>query len=423
MPPEDHPVERLEALLAEQSALRRVATLVAADPDPRRLFDQVCEELGGVLGVESTDMVRYENSGTATVVGTWAASGAPSFPVGSSIPVEGESVTAKLYRSGRPARVDDYARVGGELAARLRAFGIRSAVGAPIQVAGRLWGAVMAVGGEPCAFPDGTEQRISEFAELVTAALANVDAREQLAASRARIVEAGYDERRRLERDLHDGAQQEFVGAALSLRLAREKWPGASDEALKLVGAALEQLQAGLRDLRELAAGIHPSILSDRGLGAAVEALATRSVVPVELGPLPEDRLPPAIETTAYFVVAEALTNAAKHARCKRAQVSARVEDGRLLVEVRDDGVGGADASAGSGLSGLRDRVSALGGELDVESPPGRGTTITARIELAAREAAYARRATPRRGDRRHSTGDGRVAARNRATGSHSAFG
>src|SRR5919108_3718409 len=132
MPPEDHSVKRLEALLAEQSALRRVATLVAADPDPRRLFDQVCEELGGVLGVESTDMVRYENSGTATVVGTWAASGAPSFPVGSSIPVEGESVTAKLYRSGRPARVDDYARVGGELAARLRAFGIRSAGRAPL---------------------------------------------------------------------------------------------------------------------------------------------------------------------------------------------------------------------------------------------------------------------------------------------------
>ena len=420
---EEHSVERLEALLAEQSALRRVATLVAAEPDPRRLFDQVCEELGGVLGVESTDMVRYESNGTATVVGTWAASGAPSFPVGTTIPVEGETVTAKLYRSGRPERVDDYTGIGGELAARLQAFGIRSAVGAPIQVAGRLWGAIMAVGGEPYAFPDGTEQRISEFAELVTAALANADAREKLAASRARIVEAGYDERRRLERDLHDGAQQEFVGAALSLRLAREKWSGASDEARGLLDAALEQLQAGLRDLRELAAGIHPTILSDRGLAAAVEALATRSVVPVELGPLPAERLPPAIETTAYFVVAEALTNAAKHAHCKRAEVSIRAEDAWLLVDVRDDGVGGADASAGSGLRGLRDRVSALGGELDVESPPGRGTAISARIALAARETAYARRATPRRGDRRHSPGGGRVAARNRGTESHSSSG
>src|SRR5215217_853901 len=223
MPPDKQSVERLEALLAEQSALRRVATLVAVDPEPRRLFDSVCLELGRVLGVDSTDMLRYEQDGTATVVGAWTASGAPSFPVGTSVPVEGETVTAKLYRSGRPQRVDDYTRVGGELAARLREFGIKSAVGAPIKVAGRLWGAIMAVGEEPYAFPEWTERRIAEFAELVTAALANADAREKLAASRARLVEAGYEERRRLERDLHDGAQQEFVGAAVNLRLARSK--------------------------------------------------------------------------------------------------------------------------------------------------------------------------------------------------------
>jgi signal transduction histidine kinase len=250
-----------------------VAALVATDPPPGRLFDCVCEELGGVLGVDSTDMVRYENDGTATVLGAWSASGAPSFPVGTSVPVEGDSVTAKLYRSGRPERVDDYPGIGGELAERLRAFGISSAVGAPIRVAGRLWGAIMAVGGEPYAFPWGTEQRIAEFAELVTAALANADARQQLAASSARIVEAGYQERRRLERDLHDGAQQELVGAAVSLRLAREKWSRAPDGALSLVDAAPKQLQAGLRDLRELAAGIHTSILNDRGLGAALLTL------------------------------------------------------------------------------------------------------------------------------------------------------
>jgi signal transduction histidine kinase len=387
--PEDHSVERLEALLAEQLALRRVATLVAADPDPRKLFNTVCEELGGVLGVDSTDMVRYDDEQTATVVGTWAASGAPTFPVGTSIPVEGETVTAKIYRSGRPERVDDYTALGGELAERLRAAGIRSVVGAPINVAGRLWGATMAVGAEPYAFPRGTEQRIAEFAELVTAALANVDAREQLAASRARLVEAGYEERRRLERDLHDGAQQEFVGAALSLRLAREKWSDAPGEALTLVDSALGQLQQGLRDLRELAAGIHPSVLSDRGLGAAVHTLAARSAVPVELGPLPENRLPPAVETTAYFVVAEALTNAAKHARCDRAEVGVSVEDGWVVVDVRDDGVGGADPSTGSGLSGLADRVSALGGRLDIESPPGKGTLIRARIALTGQAAPH----------------------------------
>jgi signal transduction histidine kinase len=390
MSPDEQSVERLEALLAEQSALRRVATLVAADPPPRRLFDSVCEELGRVLDVGSTDMLRYEDDGTATVVGAWTASGAPSFPVGTSVPVEGQTVTAKLYRSGRPERVDDYTDVGGELAQRLRAFGIRSAVGAPIKVAGRLWGAIMVVSDRPYAFPHDTEQRIARFAELVTAALANADAREQLAASRARIVEAGYEERRRLERDLHDGAQQEFVGAAISLRLARQKWSKAPDEALELVDAALEQLQSGLRDLRELAAGIHPSVLSDHGLGAALQALAARAAVPVELGPLPSERLPPAVETTAYFVVAEALTNAAKHARCRRAEVGVHVRDGWVVVEVRDDGVGGADSARGSGLRGLADRVRALGGELDIDSPAGKGTTVRARIALSPGHAAPA---------------------------------
>jgi signal transduction histidine kinase len=386
MSPDARSIERLEGLLAEQSALRRVATLVATDPEPRRLFDTVCEELGRLLGVDSTDMLRYEEDRTATVVGAWVASGAPSFPVGTNVPVEGETVTAKLYRSGRPQRVDDYAGVEGELAARLREFGIRSAVGAPIAVAARLWGAIMVVSDRPYAFPEGTEERIAGFAELVTAALANVDARQQLAASRARLVEAGYEERRRLERDLHDGAQQELVSAAISLKLARQKLSRAPDAAIELVDAALEQLQAGLRDLRELAAGIHPSILSDRGLAAALQALAARSAVPVELGPLPSERLPPAVEATAYFVVAEALTNAAKHARCQRVEIGVRMQDGWAVVEVRDDGVGGADAVRGSGLRGLADRVGALGGDLHVDSPAGRGTVIRARMALPVAE-------------------------------------
>jgi signal transduction histidine kinase len=379
----EHSVERLESLLVEQSALRRVATLVAADPDPTRLFHAVCEELGAVLGVESTDMIRFEDDGTATVVGTWAASGAPSFPVGSVISTGGDTVTAKVLRSEAPARVDDYTGVAGELAERMRAHGILTAVGAPITLGGRLWGAVMSVAGTPHCFPDDTEERIASFAELVTAALANADARAQLAASRARILEAGYAERRRLERDLHDGAQQEFVSAALRLRLARETFPRAADEALELVDAALDQLQSGLQDLRELAAGIHPSVLSDRGLKAAVDALAARSAVPVELGELPDGRLPPAVELTAYFIVAEALTNAAKHASASSAAVDVRADGGTLVVRVRDDGVGGADVAKGSGLRGLEDRVSALRGELAIDSPPGGGTTLTARFPSA----------------------------------------
>ena len=369
-----------EALGEEQAALRRVATLAATEVDASELFHRVCEELGGVLGVESTDIIRFDDNRIARVVGFWAEPGGPTFPVGMTLPVEGETVTGKLYRTGRPQRVDDYSGVAGELAATIRSYGILSAAGAPIIVAGRLWGAIMASSTSPYAFPEGTEQRIADFAELITAALANADARDQLAASRARIVEAGYAERRRLERDLHDGAQQEFVGAAVSLRLARKHVSG---KAAELIDAAIEQVHAGLRDLRDLAAGIHPSILTDRGLGPALEALATRSPIAVELGSLPRERLPASMETTAYFVVAEALTNATKHAGCSCAEVDAQVGGEWLVVRVRDDGVGGADASAGSGLRGLADRVSALGGALEIDSPPGRGTTIEARLALA----------------------------------------
>ncbi len=381
---EDTSVPRVEALLEEQAALRRVATLAAGNPDARRLFDRVCEELGHLLEVETTDMVRFDGEGSATVVATWAAEGGPSFPVGVTIPVDGETVTAKMYRSCRPERVDDYSSVGGELAASLREAGFLSVVGAPITVAGRLWGGVMASSSRAHAFPPDTEQRLADFAELVTAALANVDAREQLAASRARIVEAGYEERRRLGRDLHDGAQQELVGAAMSLRLAQDKLTGSPGEARELVGAALEQVRAGLGDLRELAAGIHPSVLTDRGLPTALNSLATRSPVAVEIGDIPVRRLPPSVETTAYFVAAEALTNAAKHADCELVRVGLGIDDGSAVVEVRDDGVGGADLAGGSGLRGLADRVSALGGRLEVDSPAGGGTTIRARIALGA---------------------------------------
>jgi signal transduction histidine kinase len=379
-------VAQLEALLAEQAALRRVATLVASDPPAGRLFEGVCEEVGRVLGVESVGVIRFEDDGTQTIMGYWAADGAPKFQTGERVPLDGETVTGKLRRSGRPQRVDDYAGVRGELVKRLRAAGIKSAVGAPVKVAGGIWGGIIASSGRPHAFPEGAEIRLADFAELVTAALANVDAREQLAASRARIVEAGYAERRRLGRDLHDGAQQELVGAVISLKLAQRRWGHAPDEARELLEEALEHMQSGIRDLRDLAAGIHPSVLTDRGLSAALETLATRSPMPVQIGQVPPGRLPAPVETSAYFVVAEALTNAAKHARCSHVHVGVRVENGSATVEVHDDGIGGADPSAGSGLRGLADRVSALGGRLEIESHAGEGTTVRARIALPAPE-------------------------------------
>jgi signal transduction histidine kinase len=379
-------VAQLEALLAEQAALRRVATLVAGDPDAGRLFEAVCEEVGHVLHVESVNITRFEDDHTQAVVGAWAADGAPWLPPGEKVPLDGETVSGKVFRSGRPQRVDDYSGVRGELVKLLGAAGVKSAVGAPVRFAGRTWGAIVASGRRPHAFPEGAENRLADFAELVTAALANVDAREQLAASRARIVEAGYEERRRLGRDLHDGAQQELVGAVISLKLAQRRLAQAPDEARELVEEALEHMQSGIHDLRELAAGIHPSVLTDRGLSAAVEGLASRSSMPVEIGQVPPGRLPPPVETSAYFVVAEALTNAAKHSRCSHVHISVQVENGSATVEVHDDGVGGADPSAGSGLRGLADRVSALGGRLEIESPAGEGTTVRARIALSAPE-------------------------------------
>jgi signal transduction histidine kinase len=294
-------------------------------------------------------------------------------------------VTAKLRRTERPQRVDDYAGVGGELAATLRARGMRSVVGAPIHVAGRLWGGIMVTSECPHAFPPDTEQRIADFAELVTAALANVEARAELAASRARIVEAADDARRRIERDLHDGAQQRLVSLALSLGLLQSSLDPDSEAAHELAAARTE-LDRALEELRELARGIHPSVLSDRGLEAALAALAGRAPVPVELELEGCKDLPPALQTTAYFLVSEALTNAFKHARCDRVEVGVQVEDGCATVEVRDDGIGGTDPARGSGLRGLADRVSALGGELEIESPPGRGTTVRARIAVAAPE-------------------------------------
>ena len=378
----DATVERLERLLQEQAALRRVAMLVARDAPARVIFASVCEEVAAVLGVTTTNLVRYEDDGTATVVGAWAQEGAPLMPVASiPLPLDGGTVAPRVQRSGRTVRVDDYGGLDDVLARRLREVGIRSAVGAPIVVAGRLWGAVIAADGRAYHLAPDAEQRISTFAQLITDALANTDAREQLAASRARILKAGDEERRRLGRDLHDGAQQQLVSAVISLQLAQKRWQDRG-RARQLVDDALEHAQAAIGDLRELAAGIHPSVLTDRGLHAALETLGSRAPVPVELVAQLPDRLPMSVETTAYFLVAEALTNVGKYARASRASVTVRVAGDELEIEVLDDGVGGANPAAGSGLRGLADRVAALQGTLDVTSPPGRGTRIHARIAL-----------------------------------------
>jgi signal transduction histidine kinase len=377
-------LSRLEALAREQAALRRVATLVAGNPDPSDVFALVCAELGAVLGVKSTNLCRFEGPRTARVLGAWHVQGAPIIAAGQDVPLAGETALVKVSRSGRPERVDDYTGMSGELTDLIRAAGIASAVAAPIKVAGQLWGAIIASSGRPNDFPPDSEERIARFAELVSIALANADAREQLAASRARLVTMADSERRRLERNLHDGAQQRLVSLAIALRQVEDGLDSDVDSARRVLSRARQELAVALEELRVLARGIHPALLSDRGLGPALEALAARTPLPVEVA-APEGRLPEAVESAAYFLVAEALTNVLKHAHASGATVEITQTDGRLRVQIRDDGVGGASVGEGSGLRGLADRVEALGGRLIVDSPNGAGTTIVGEIPLAGR--------------------------------------
>ena len=301
-------------------------------------------------------------------------------PVGTSVALDGPTVAVKIRASGRPERVDSYEGMPGEAAAQQRALRFRAAVGAPINLAGRLWGVVVVSTVEDEPFPVGAEQRIADFAELVSLALANAHAREEVDASRARIVAAGDDERRRLERNLHDGAQQRLVALALTLRVAGIRLANDDPEVPDLLRRANEELTEALSELRELARGIHPSILTDRGLEPALEMLADRASIPVELTVSIDRRLPRPVEAAAYYLVAEALTNASKHAQAEHVEVRVRQAEGSLRVAVADDGVGGADRGGGSGLRGLCDRVEALGGLLELTSPPGVGTTLSARI-------------------------------------------
>jgi signal transduction histidine kinase len=374
--------QALRALADEQAALRRVATTVASEADEARVFAVVTEEVGRLLGAQTSNMVRFEPDGSAFVLGEWSSGAVRGVAAGTVIPLEGPTVATRIRDTGAPARVDSYEGLPGSTAAMLRDLGFVSTVGAPIALAGRLWGAVTVSTVEPEPFPPGAEQRIADFAELVALALSNAEARRELAASRARIVETGDAERRRLERNLHDGAQQRLVALALTLRLCAGRVRELDDGAAELVRSAEAELAAALEELRELARGIHPAVLTDHGLVPALEMLAKRASVRVDLRAELDERLPAPVEAAAYYIVAEALTNASKHARADCVRVDVRVLDGRARLEVSDDGVGGADARGGSGLRGLADRVEALGGELAVESLAGVGTTLTARLPV-----------------------------------------
>jgi signal transduction histidine kinase len=369
----------LERLAEEQAALRRVATLVAGQAAADVIFTAVGEEVARLLRADLGGVTRFEPDDSLTLVAAWAP-GRPLVPAGTRVALEGENAATTMLRSGLPVRIASYEGLPGPLAALLREQGIRSSVGAPIVVDGRVWGTISVASAKPEPFPEDTEARIMGFAQLAATAISNTVSRAQLAASRARVVAASDETRRRIERDLHDGIQQRLVSLGLELRVAEEAVPSEGVELKKGLARVADGLTDALDELRELARGIHPAILSEGGLVPALKALTRRSSVPVELEVDVEGRLPERVEVASYFVVSEALANAAKHARASVARVGVETIGSRLHVSIADDGVGGADPSQGSGLIGLTDRVQALGGTLSVLSPPGKGTTI--RVEL-----------------------------------------
>ena len=364
----------------EQAALRRVATLVAKGVAPAEVFDAVVAEMHLLLGADNTRMLRYEPANMVTVV---AARNHPGveIPLLRHFSLDGQSAAGAVWRSGRPARVDSFDGPPGSIGELLRRLAIASAAGAPVIVEGRLWGVMVAswLRQHPAA---GMEDRIAQFTELVATAISNAQARADLAASRARIVAASDETRRRIERDLHDGAQQRLVSLALRLRVAQDAVPPGHADLRRELDGVTDGLNDVLEELRELSRGIHPAILSVGGLGPALKGLARRSVVPVDLDVGVRGRLPERVEVAAYFVVSEALANTAKHAHASMVRLSVEDQEGVLTVRILDDGTGGADPSRGSGLIGLTDRVEALGGTINFSSHPGAGTQIQAEFPL-----------------------------------------
>jgi len=372
----------LSGFADEQAALRRVATLVAHGAPPEEVLAAVTEEAGRLLNAHRAVMSRY-GPGGATVVAAWNSSSV-AVRVGTEWIMGGRNLHTMVARTHRPARMDDYTGATGP-AAEARAVGVRSGVGVPISAGGRLWGLMVVSSTQEEQLPADTEDRLAGFTELAATAIANSESQAALAASRARIVATADLTRRRIERDLHDGAQQRLVALALQLREARASVPPEDGELARQLGDAAADVDGVLDELRETARGLHPAILAEGGLHPALAALASRSAIPVHLDVQVPGRLTEQAEIAAYYVVAEALTNTAKHAHATSVDVQVDACDDVLRVRVRDDGLGGADLAHGSGLVGLRDRTEALGGQLRLHSPQGVGTIVDVTLPLGMR--------------------------------------
>jgi signal transduction histidine kinase len=368
------------ALAEQQAALRRVATLVARGVDPSEVYPVAVAELSRGLGIDNVALLRYEFDEALVLLAGRDERGLTKLTIGERLSLDGDNVAAMILDTGAAARMDCFDGASGSTAERIRQLGLRSAVGAPIIVDGRIWGALVIGSSQPDPMLAETEARIGDFADLVATAISNAETRAELTASRARIVTAGDQARRRFERDLHDGAQQRVVSLGLEIRAVEASIPAEQQQLRDQLSNVVDGLSSVSMELQEISRGIHPAILSKGGLGPAIKTLARRSAVPVGLDLKVGRRLPESIEVAAYYVVAEALTNAAKHAQASEVSVSAVAADDELHLTISDDGVGGAVTGAGSGLIGLKDRVAALAGRLDIFSPAGSGTTLNAVI-------------------------------------------
>jgi signal transduction histidine kinase len=366
---------RSARLSDEQAALRRVAVLVARSVPAPEVFEAVTCEVGLLCRADLARMEQFEQDGTVTGVAVWSRVPA-RLAVGTRINLDGPSIARAVRYGDGPVRVESFAGATGAIAREARELGIRSSVGCPIVVAGQLWGVIAASRRSDEPFPDDTESQLASFTELIVTAIENAQSRAQLDASRARVVAAADEARRRLERDLHDGAQQRLVSLALDLRVVQDMVPEDRPELRADIGHAVDALSSALEELREISRGLHPAVLSEGGLGPGLRALVRRSAVPVDLRVDTGSRYPPPVEVAAYYVVSEAVTNTTKYAGASHVEVTVEQHDGTLQLSVRDDGVGGADPGRGSGLTGLRDRVEALGGAIGITSPAGDGTVI-----------------------------------------------
>jgi signal transduction histidine kinase len=376
--------EELSVLVEEHAVLRRVATLVAHGAPPAEIFEAVIAEVGELLSADAAALSRYEPDGTLTTIGGWSKADG-YFPDGTRHIIAEGTLGSLIFDTHQPGRINNYADTAGSLADFVRGMGWRSSVGSPILVEGGLWGVVGVASTSDRPLPRNTERRLAEFTELVATAIANAQSREELAASRARLVATADAARRRIESDLHDGAQQRLVSLALELRAAQEMVPAELRELRADLSRVVEGLTNVLEDLREIAHGIHPAMLAEGGLALALKALARRSAIPAKLDVRAEAPVPEPVEVAAYYVVSEALTNAAKHAHASVVHVAVEAQGRVLRVSVRDDGLGGADPSRGSGLLGLKDRAEAIGGTMSLHSPFRGGTLLQIELPLGGR--------------------------------------